>query len=267
MIYMLIFAVIIVAIGKLYFNSPSAKGKRSERAVAAKLEIDRFWMHEGKILTNIYIPKKLGETTEADVVYITRKGLIVVENKNYAGYIFGNELNKNWTVTLYAGKTWYGGNKVEKYHFYNPVWQNRTHIKYLNRYLGDNLKAFSLISFSDRGELKDITISSADVYICNHSKISSVIRNIYGENADVLTSEQIDEIYYKLLPLTEVGKDVKQKHIDNVQYGIYENGIISECPVCGSKLVLRTARKGANAGNQFYGCSNYPRCKYTRNVY
>jgi hypothetical protein len=29
--------------------------------------------------------------------------------------------------------------------------------------------------------------------------------------------------------------------------------------------IIRTAKKGPNAGTQFYGCSNYPKCKYTRN--
>lgn len=38
------------------------------------------------------------------------------------------------------------------------------------------------------------------------------------------------------------------------------------CPKCGGKLVLRTAKKGANAGSQFYGCSNYPNCWYTKNI-
>lgn len=37
------------------------------------------------------------------------------------------------------------------------------------------------------------------------------------------------------------------------------------CPRCNSELVLRTARRGSNAGNQFYGCSGFPRCKYTNN--
>ncbi len=36
------------------------------------------------------------------------------------------------------------------------------------------------------------------------------------------------------------------------------------CPECSSSMVLRTARRGANAGNQFWGCSNYPKCKGTR---
>lgn len=43
-----------------------------------------------------------------------------------------------------------------------------------------------------------------------------------------------------------------------------ENNLI--CPKCGGELVLRTAKKGANAGTQFYGCSNYPNCKYTKNL-
>jgi len=33
------------------------------------------------------------------------------------------------------------------------------------------------------------------------------------------------------------------------------------CPRCGAEMILRTARKGANAGNQFWGCSRYPACK------
>ena len=30
------------------------------------------------------------------------------------------------------------------------------------------------------------------------------------------------------------------------------------CPKCNIKMVLRTARKGKNADNQFWGCSNFP---------
>lgn len=37
-----------------------------------------------------------------------------------------------------------------------------------------------------------------------------------------------------------------------------------ECPLCGSAMVKRTARKGANAGNEFWGCSAYPACRGTR---
>ena len=36
------------------------------------------------------------------------------------------------------------------------------------------------------------------------------------------------------------------------------------CPQCGSGMVKRTARKGGNAGGEFWGCSKYPTCKGVR---
>jgi restriction system protein len=33
------------------------------------------------------------------------------------------------------------------------------------------------------------------------------------------------------------------------------------CPKCNAAMVQRTARKGANAGKSFWGCSNYPKCR------
>ncbi len=33
------------------------------------------------------------------------------------------------------------------------------------------------------------------------------------------------------------------------------------CPKCGSEMVLRTVKNGANAGSHFWGCSNYPNCR------
>lgn len=33
------------------------------------------------------------------------------------------------------------------------------------------------------------------------------------------------------------------------------------CPKCGGEMVLRKAKSGANAGNRFWGCTNYPACR------
>lgn len=38
------------------------------------------------------------------------------------------------------------------------------------------------------------------------------------------------------------------------------------CPKCGSQMVLRRAKTGANAGNEFWGCSTYPKCRGIRPV-
>ena len=36
------------------------------------------------------------------------------------------------------------------------------------------------------------------------------------------------------------------------------------CPVCFQPMTMRTAQRGANAGNRFWGCTSYPKCRGTR---
>jgi len=34
-----------------------------------------------------------------------------------------------------------------------------------------------------------------------------------------------------------------------------------QCPSCSGEMVKRKAKSGQNAGNEFWGCSNYPKCR------
>jgi len=36
------------------------------------------------------------------------------------------------------------------------------------------------------------------------------------------------------------------------------------CPQCGAELILRTAQRGPNPGQKFWGCSNFPKCRFTK---
>ena len=38
------------------------------------------------------------------------------------------------------------------------------------------------------------------------------------------------------------------------------------CPICQSAMEKRIAKRGANSGNAFWGCSQYPACKGTRST-
>lgn len=38
------------------------------------------------------------------------------------------------------------------------------------------------------------------------------------------------------------------------------------CPACGGQMVLRTAKRGPSAGEDFWGCSAYPKCRGTRAI-
>lgn len=43
----------------------------------------------------------------------------------------------------------------------------------------------------------------------------------------------------------------------------YTKDSVPVCPKCGVPMVLRTAKRGENAGEKFYGCPNYPKCRET----
>ena len=39
-----------------------------------------------------------------------------------------------------------------------------------------------------------------------------------------------------------------------------------KCPKCGKPMIKRVAKRGLNAGNEFWSCSGYPDCNGTRNM-
>lgn len=240
----------------IFFNkSPKAIGRRGESAIANTLDFASFFGKSGKTLRNLYVPTANGKTTEIDIIYIMVKGIFVIESKNYTGYIFGSDNQRNWTVTLYKGRF----RRLEKHKFYNPIWQNNTHMKALREYLGEDIKMMSLIVFSDRCELKSINYAQDSVIVCKRNHLNRALSNFWNTTPDLLSEEKIEELYARLFALTNPDEVTKQAHVESIKND-YSNANI--CPWCGGKLVLRTARKGSNAGKQFYGCSNYPRCKY-----
>jgi hypothetical protein len=41
-------------------------------------------------------------------------------------------------------------------------------------------------------------------------------------------------------------------------------GRTPHCPICNSQMLKRKARRGSRAGQEFWGCPNYPDCRGTR---
>ena len=223
-----------------------------------------------KFLFNLYIPAYDGKTTEIDVLMITDSGVFVFESKNYSGWIFGNESNRYWTVTLPSGK-----GESQKERFYNPIMQNRTHIKYLKKLVGE-VPVWSVIAFSERCTLKDITVTSPDVWVVNRPEITNIVNARLAEAPQGTVN--VDAVYALLYPYSQVSEEEKAQHIDDILEEHPDAGAPSGtavgqraandavCPLCGGKLVLRTVKRGENAGNKFYGCSNYPKCRYTKSI-
>ncbi len=243
-------------------------GKWGEKLTEKELKIVQLFGRKGKVLRNVYLPKDNGETSEVDVIFITQKGIFVFESKNYSGWIFGDEKSRNWTAML--------PNK-QKNQFYNPILQNKTHVKWMRNYVGDDVPMFSIIVFSERCELKKVAVESPDVKVIKRDRTYAAVRDIWDQSPDVLPEEKINELYERLAILTNVDEAIKVAHIDNINQKYKRESIKPEepvkeekqdliCPRCGSTLVLRIAKKGENAGKQFYGCSSFPKCKYIQNI-
>lgn len=193
------------------------------------------------VLKNIYLPMK-GKTTEIDLLMIHEKGIFVFESKNYSGWIFGSADQLNWTQSLQNG---------DKNKFYNPIRQNKTHIKALADFLEKQESEFiSYIVFSERCTLKNVPESTEDVVIVRRPDMLKNLRRTLKAASTKYTHDEIQTMTDKLRPLTNKDDAEKQKHIEDIQ---------TKCPLCGNETVLRSGKYG-----QFWGCSAYPKCKFTR---
>jgi superfamily II DNA helicase RecQ len=191
--------------GNSYFSVMMDKGKYGEYLSFNILEKIKG---EHRILTNVYLPKENEETTEVDLVYIHETGIYVLESKNYSGWIFGDEKSKNWMQTLQNG---------QKEKFYNPIWQNKTHIKYLMRLLNiDESFIKSIIVFSDRCTLKKLDVKSENVKVINRYNLNKTIEKLIHNSPKILEEGKIIELYYELKPYTHASDEIKLKHIDNI---------------------------------------------------
>ncbi|MBO6061661.1 MAG: NERD domain-containing protein, partial [Clostridia bacterium] len=168
-----------------------------------------------QFLFNVYVPSGEGKTTEIDVLMITSFGIFVFESKNYSGWIFGNENSRNWTQCLPSQ------GQAVKEHFYNPIMQNKGHIKNLKKLTGD-VKYWSIITFSDRCTLKEININSPDVDVINRSRVKDVVQEIIGAQRE--RRLDIEEVYRALLPYANATEEEKQQHIEDVLEAA-ENGV------------------------------------------
>lgn len=164
--------------------------------------------YDGYPLHNIYLPKGNGEYTEVDVAYVSAKGIFVFESKNYSGWIFGSETDKNWTACLSRG---------QKNHFYNPVIQNRVHINTMKKLIGYDIPYFSIIVFSDRCELKKIDVFDPTVRVVQYKDLFDTIADIWSGQSDVFSDEEMKTITNSLKACTKVDSQVKASHIESVK--------------------------------------------------
>jgi restriction system protein len=242
-----IFLLLVLA-GRWFLKSPSAKGYFGEKKVeiAANLLLDS---EQYRRIDNVILPFNNG-TTQIDHVIVSVYGVFVVETKNMKGWIFGREDQPEWTQTLYR----------RSYKFQNPLRQNYPHIKALEAVLGIPSSSIqSVVVFSGDAKFKALMPR-------NVTHISGFITYIRSFDCPVFTREECESIFNRidearLSPTAET----KRRHVRNLKkrFSAASEGI---CPRCSGNLVIRISKSGSTAGKQFLGCSEFPKCKYTRAV-
>jgi restriction system protein len=188
-------------------------------------------------------------TTEVDEVLVTPAGIFVIEKKDFGAWIFGNENDEHWTAVYANG---------EKHRFQNPIRQNYRHIKALASYLGvPRSMLSSVVAFSRRSRFK--TRSPSDVLVGDH------VAYVRSDDNIALNPEEFDVICSRLnvLDTSSANGASLDRHVQDL-HARFES--TTQCPRCGGRLVQRQSRKRGYEGNVFLGCSNFPSCRYIRNL-
>lgn len=193
--------------GNSFFETHFNKGNYAEYLIFRYIE--KINVHS-KIMTNLYIPREDGTTTEVDVLMISTKGIFVFESKNYSGWIFGDDNNPMWTQTL-------PGNK--KNQFYNPIWQNSGHLNAIRNVIEDDKPNLykSYIVFSERCTLKKISVTSRDVVVLKRNELVSDLNKHLNITNELLTEKEVFKYYYKLRYYRTATDHVKNKHIESIE--------------------------------------------------
>ncbi|MBO4612420.1 MAG: NERD domain-containing protein [Bacteroidaceae bacterium] len=240
-----------------WYNSASQKGKRGEKRISFILSL---LPSDYTVLNDLVFRTEKG-TTQIDHIVVSKYGIFAIETKNYRGEIYGDDNRQEWTQMIitnvtYAKKWWKTYTYVTKNHFYNPVKQS----------IGHALRIKEILSAFPHVEIVPIVVFAGDAILSNvRSRYhvvyqSSLLKLIKGYNTVYLTDVDVREVI-RILEENNIRELVDDwQHAMNLRLAtnkvdatIY-SGI---CPKCGGHLVKRKGKYGT-----FFGCSNYPKCKY-----
>lgn len=242
------------------------------------------------VLHDIYIETEDGRSAQIDFVVVTSKITFIIECKNLFGNIEIDSKGNFIRVIEYGGKK-------HKEGIYSPITQNERHMTILKECKAENknvLQAALIRKFfndfnkslvvlanpktilNDRYAKKEIRAQ-----ILRVDQLIKVMKEMISKSKEKASSRKVMlEIAENILRLNKEERSdyiIKYEElVSNMQNTLaaQESELQAEqaalgsmiCPRCGANLILRTAKKGYKAGTQFYGCSNYPKCRFIKNI-
>lgn len=251
-------------------------------SIAHKILLDRNIYRE---LNNITIPTPDG-TTQIDHVLVSRYGIFVIEAKNMNGWIFGDAKSAEWTQSFPGGK----------FRFQNPLRQNYRHTKCLAEFLGiEHDKLHSVVMFWGESTFKtkmpeNVLDRGYSSYIKNKTQVLFTDEEV-DQIVEAITTGRLPRTWATRnqhiaslrerhakpvtgsAPFSATSKPKATRAAttstpSNLIFGTISTPAVREkedaapsCPICSGPMVKRSAKRGANTGNEFWGCSRYPGCR------
>lgn len=236
-----------------------------------------------------------GLTAQIDYLIITRKHQFVIECKNLYGNI---EINSNGDFI----RTFSYGRHSKKEGIYSPITQNRRHLELIKEIRGAERNALLRIAFeknffnnyrsivvlANPKTVLDAKFAKKEVrnQVIRADQLVEYIRQVDAEPDAISSSEKdmesLAQFFLSIhkqpkVDYTEKFSNLVNKADSDMSEGhsvekdqIEPNAKIKPgviiCPKCGAPMILRKAAKGSNAGNEFYGCSNFPKCRGIVNI-
>lgn len=206
------------------------------------------------VLHDVLIDGTCDNTSQIDLLMIGKKGIYVVEVKSFANAkIYGDVQRSKWTYYSHG----------KKYEIYSPLKQNKKHVEYLKKFLQDfgPIPCFSILTvicedFKVSGQFPPNTVLCSSLPAMKRG-----IQSIAESHPEVWSESTQQEIFSYIKNNQHNGKAARIEHKERVIS--YKNELDrltqqKQCPYCKTDLILRKGKYG-----DFYGCKNYPKCKYT----
>lgn len=256
--------VVLLILVILQQNFATIKGFIGEKRIQA---IVNQLGEEYSVFHDLYVPTEQGHLTQIDHLILSPYGIFVIETKNYDGWIFGSEKQKMWTQVIYKKKS----------KFLNPIFQNYGHVKAIECYL-ERKDVHSVIVFSNAATFKFKEPFQSATVIQN-AALKTTIQSYKQELIHSYTVKQLAKKIALLQPETKQEKKrLRQTHMQHIQTKKLEQPVTKNkairikteniqvegmevCPRCEAVLIKRTGKNG-----DFYGCSSFPKCRYTKQL-
>lgn len=249
MVILIIIFLIVVSIiaTQAYFsrNELDAKSKKGLYGENKTMNYIRYVTSSDNILHDVNIADAYGNNAQIDVIVLDQTGIYVVEVKNFADnakvYITDSE-----NVKIYYRIKYQPSQQKSQY---NPVWQNRTHIKRLSSCLNLPTSYFVNIVSIAGGEYVDYVSEHSNVTITYANNIVDVLQNEMSRRRYVLDATDIIRIRRALKP--EIQAEIERRAELQRQREIRREAIRAKAEAVKQKISAYIRKQATAIKNMF----------------